>query len=520
MCAPSDQAADIIALRLQPHFALGLLLRMNHYSRTFAEVPRPLLSLCYVKDDLFSVPPFPRLMGYRVIVMTCRDADLLVQARVTNRDLISLQRNLAKSINPPSDRENSLTASLPLHWGALFLDEAGQATEPDTLIPLTVVAPPLASSTRPIFVLAGDQHQLGPRVVSDSTKLGISFFERIFDSEFYASHPLARGNGPAFRESHVPLFYPPFINLHRNYRSHSAILSISSKLFYNHTLLPEAQDVDSLKEWSGWRGRGWPVLFIPNGGADYCKDLTAVQGTGGGWFNPREAQIAAARAIDLVKSEFLYQQDICIMAPFGAQIQMIRQICRQAGFPGVNVGPDKAFQGLEFKCVIICTTRSSWKFIPDDIKRGMGMIGQKRKFNVAVTRAQQGLIVIGNPFVLEKDPVWKEFLYYCSRNGLMEQEMRGYEAKTDGAGRGEWVPKKEDDPGVIPGYESDILFQEEMAELSITEQRMGRVLGGRRQEDEMWIAGHAAEQEQNLSRSGELLGKRESKKGGKGKKGR
>lgn len=96
LCAPSNPAADTLALRLKGHFQPRELLRLNHFSRTFAEVPRELLPYCHVENDIFNLPPIDKLMAYRIVVTTCQAADLLVRARVTNRDLYLLHNEMAK----------------------------------------------------------------------------------------------------------------------------------------------------------------------------------------------------------------------------------------------------------------------------------------------------------------------------------------------------------------------------------------------------------------------------------------
>ena len=51
-----------------------------------------------------------------------------------------------------------------------------------------------------------------------------------------------------------------------------------------------------------------------------------------------------------------------------------------------------------------------------------GIIFESKRFNVAMTRAKQGLIVIGNPWILQKDPSWVAFLSFCWRNGAVEHD--------------------------------------------------------------------------------------------------
>lgn len=420
LCAPSNQAADTLAERLRETFDPKSMLRLNDSSRTFAEVPQTLLAYCYLDGDIFNLPPLTVLMKYQVVITTCQDADILVQARVTNRDLSTLQQDMTAALNPFHLQQGQLSSSYPLHWAALILDEAAQATEPEVLIPLSVVSPPNSykHTQEPIFVMAGDEHQLNPRIYDRSTALHISLFERLSKTTLYYSHPLARKN--MSRSSQYPMLRPPFANLIRNYRSHPAILALPSSLFYANTLVPEADQVIDLLPWSKWRGRKWPVLFACNNGMDDCEDVRSV---GGGWYNYTEAAKAIAFANSLLDSGVIStQSDICIMSPFPSQVRLLRERARSSKLWGLDIGPMEAFQGLESRFVIICTTRARKRFLKTDEARGVGIVHDEKKFNVAITRAKQGLIVIGNPLVLETSSCWLAFMKFCWRNSLWQRE--------------------------------------------------------------------------------------------------
>ncbi|KAL8927036.1 MAG: hypothetical protein Q9208_002581 [Pyrenodesmia sp. 3 TL-2023] len=421
VCAPSDSAADTLALRLQGHFEPKVMFRLNDFSRTFAEVPEELLPYCYVQDDIFNLPPLPELMACKIVISTCRTADILVQARVTNSDLVTLENTTADILHPQLASKRHKERINHLHWSALVVDEAAQATEPEILIPISVVSPPTScdSEPNPIFVMAGDQHQLGPRIYNRETTLSISLFERQSNRSMYASHPLSRRSQNKMNPQ-APMLRPAFANLVRNYRSHPAILAVPSALFYANTLIPEASDTDELESWPGWRGRGWPVLFVCNGGIDDCEDIQIV---GGGWYNIREAKKALSFAKNILASGHIEEQsEICIMSPFRSQVNVLRQMARKAGFWGLNIGPMDAFQGLESRFVILCTTRTRTRFLDEDAVKGAGVVNEPKKFNVAVTRAKHGLVVLGNPWVLEKDPHWSAFMRFCWRNGLWQKE--------------------------------------------------------------------------------------------------
>jgi helicase MOV-10 len=424
ICAPSEAAADTLALRLKQYLSNSQLLRLNRPGRADNEVARELTQYCYLTNDMFSLPPIKILMSYDVVVTSCQDAGILLEARLTNNDLWHIEKNMFETFHPKDE------AQIPsLHWGALLVDEAAQATETDLAAVISVTYPPSAypiALPQPIFVMAGDEHQLGPRTASRDPEYSTSLFARLFSRPLYATHPLSRSHTkpsagpPVLKKSMLPIISPPFTNLIRNYRSHPSILSIPSSLFYNDTLIPEAGKPSTrLQASSLWRGRKWPVLFIPHTAPD------EIECDGGGWYNFSEAQLACSLAQTLVAKSAVQQADICIMSPFAAQVKLLRSTIRGRMFGGgsglwdVNIGPLEAFQGLEKRVVIICTTRTRSRFLVEDERRGIGIVYQPRKMNVALTRAKEGLVVIGNPEILMQDPHWRDWLAFCWRNGLV-----------------------------------------------------------------------------------------------------
>jgi len=475
VCAPSDPAADTLATRLSVHLNPKSLFRLNGWTRSFAEVPGNLLPYSKIENSLFSLPDFETMMSYEIVVTTCRDADMLVQARLTNEALICQAKTSLSAIAPKLS--DSIVSTQLIHWTALLLDEAAQATEPEALIPLSVVDPASslvaagAESTEwshpaPQFVMAGDEYQLGPRLsLKSASPLSTSLFARLFARPLYSSHPLSRANGSKpLTSAMLPIMRPMFTNLIRNYRSHPAILTVPSVLFYADTLVAECTTLsEAVRTWPGWQatrnyaedvGSGnsacWPVLFINNSGSDALESILAGNGTGaGGLFNASEA----ATALRVVKSLLCHMppllaehaeggfpealspiqpREIVVMTPFRAQVNYLRTTFREAGLYDVNIGPLEAFQGLESRIVVLCTTRTRLgtddqgrdRFVREDQAKGFGVIKEPKKFNVAITRAKEGLIVIGNKecLVCTGDEAWMEFLAFCERNGKPRQQ--------------------------------------------------------------------------------------------------
>ena len=104
----------------------------------------------------------------------------------------------------------------------------------------------------------------------------------------------------------------------------------------------------------------------------------------------------------------------------GGQVVLIRQYLRSKNFFDVNVGTIENYQGVEQDVIIFSLTRSNPAFVQHDIKRRMGVLGVSRykQANVALTRAENLFVMIGNPEVMWDDMLWRQWLMFCFRNGL------------------------------------------------------------------------------------------------------
>jgi helicase MOV-10 len=281
----------------------------------------------------------------------------------------------------------------------------------------------------------------------------------------------------------LPIIRPPFADLIRNYRSHPAIIATPSSLFYNDTLEPTAPHTESLLPWSGFEGRPMPVLFADNRTAD------EIERDGGGWYNLGEVDVAINFAVSFLRENLVRQEEICIMSPFSAQVRALRLRARRPDLrlSNINIGPLEAFQGLESRLVILCTTRTRDRFIDQDLAKGLGVIHEPRRFIVALTRAKEGLIVIGHPGILSQDENWASFMAFCRRNGAWF-----------GTGPDDWhTPHSRKIK--MSRLEKQIQFRSRVEEDIVNgdqglSKRMRRLGLMRSEEDEQWEAGVDAEE--------------------------
>lgn len=112
------------------------------------------------------------------------------------------------------------------HFTHVIIDEAGQAVEPQTLIPVT-----LLSKEKCQLVLAGDPKQLGASSVSHfgrESKFDVSMIERLLTNNLC----YAQSHGPQQNE-----YDARFVTqLKINYRSLPSVLNLCNELFYNSEL--------------------------------------------------------------------------------------------------------------------------------------------------------------------------------------------------------------------------------------------------------------------------------------------
>jgi len=154
------------------------------------------------------------------------------------------------------------------------------------------------------------------------------------------------------------------------------------------------------------------------------------------------------------------------MSPFREQVKRIRKGLRDIGenLWTVNVGPVEAFQGAEHRIVILCTTRSREQFLEQDVKKGYGIIYERKRLTVATTRAKEGMIYIGNPFILQRDPAWKAILGFCYRHGLMKDvSFSGPSSSSSSvASHTRWIPSESEitTPEYVGRIERALLYSE------------------------------------------------------------
>ena len=86
----------------------------------------------------------------------------------------------------------------------------------------------------------------------------------------------------------------------------------------------------------------------------------------------------------------LVPTDVLVLAPYNAQVVLLRRHLADAGLGDVRVGTVDKFQGAEAPVAIVSMTASS----VDDIPRGIPFLLNRNRLNVAISRAQYAAVIV------------------------------------------------------------------------------------------------------------------------------
>jgi len=129
-----------------------------------------------------------------------------------------------------------------------------------------------------------------------------------------------------------------------------------------------------------------------------------VQHYGNSTSSPEEAE----RVVDLVKEHLgrpwtdaalgrtadpLRPSDVIVVAPYNAQVDLLRAALDDAGLNETPVGTVDKFQGQEAVIAIVSLTASS----ADDVPRGIGFLLLRNRLNVAISRAKWAAYLVHSP---------------------------------------------------------------------------------------------------------------------------
>jgi superfamily I DNA and/or RNA helicase len=163
-------------------------------------------------------------------------------------------------------------------------------------------------------------------------------------------------------------------------------------------------DVNKAVSWLSYDGKLKADSSTAMRRAPGCKPgltITPVSHSFNSTSSTEEATAVLSRLWHLTGSPGqLQQEDILVVSPYNAQVDLLRALLDDAGFTHVEVGTVDKFQGREAKLVLVSLAASS----AEDAPRGLEFLLDRNRLNVAISRAQVACEI----FVSSK-LVWAQF---------------------------------------------------------------------------------------------------------------
>lgn len=305
-------------------------------------------------------------------------------------DSLALHR-LAAHADDPDEEEKRLFAEAQVvcctcvtarvrqmkqRFRTVLVDELTQASEPETMIPITKGAKQV--------ILIGDHKQLGP-VVTNRAALKAGLLQLLFE------RLVALG--------HVP------VRLEVQYRMHPALAEFSNIAFYEGSL----QNGVSAAQRNGktsipWPARNVPTMFWDTQGREEIGDY------GVSTLNQTEA-VNVGQIVERLRADGVAADEIGVVTPYRAQSMYIERFLEMRNL-SVEVASVDGFQGREKEYIVFSCVRLN----PD---RSLGFLWDPRRLNVAITRAKLGLVIIGNARTVSSNQLWRRLLVHYRERGCL-----------------------------------------------------------------------------------------------------
>jgi DNA replication ATP-dependent helicase Dna2 len=313
---------------------------------------------------------------------------------------------------PPSSSTTPGTSS-PLQFDVAIIDEASQITIPALLGTLRLAKR---------FILVGDEKQLPPLVLSKEAAA-----QGLADSLF--SH-LKRLDNDHVEEQGTKS--SACVSLRLQYRMNRWISHFASKVFYEDTLAAAPAIARRVLEFQpSWNliteespvitqaiRPAYPMVFL---------DVHARDAHIGPKSSNAEARAVRALVQGLL-ARGIAQEDIGIIAPYRAQVANIRRHLFSDDVPGewhgiasdtpMSIDTVDRFQGGERMIIIMSFATSQTPTLESHLRE---FLTNPTRLNVALTRAQRKLIIVGSAQALEPLPYFQRLLSYCkSMNTVLQ----------------------------------------------------------------------------------------------------
>ncbi|XP_025013172.1 probable helicase MAGATAMA 3 isoform X2 [Ricinus communis] len=263
-------------------------------------------------------------------------------------------------------------------FDVVIIDEAAQAVEPATLVPL-------ANGCKQVF-LVGDPKQLPATVISPiAEKFGYktSLFERLQRAGY------------------------PVNMLKMQYRMHPQDA--------------EKMDEKTKRDWHEYRCFG-PFCFF-----DIHEGKESQPSGSGSWVNNDEVDFVLHMYHKLVTMhpKLRSSSQFAIISPYRNQVKLLqdrfRDMFGQESEQFVDIQTVDGFQGREKDVAIFSCVRANKD-------RGIGFVSDSRRMNVGITRAKSTVLVVGSASTLKSDESWKRLVESAEQRGVLFKVDKPYDS--------------------------------------------------------------------------------------------
>ncbi|XP_077163124.1 putative helicase senataxin isoform X2 [Paroedura picta] len=270
----------------------------------------------------------------------------------------------------------------------VIVDEAGQACEVESLIPLIHGCRKL--------VLVGDPKQLPPTVISVKAQ------DYRYDQSLMGR--LCQNLEEQVQQRQIEAL--PVLQLTMQYRMHPDICLFPSNYIYGRTLKTDRQTEETRCS-SKWPFQSYLLFDVRDGQEQRESDSFA---------NPQEVKLV----IELMKlmkqkNKQIGFHQIGIITPYNAQKRRIlKELDKTFGDNrAVAVDTVDGFQGREKECIIVTCVRAN------STQGSIGFLKSLQRLNVTITRAKYSLFILGQLKTLMENRDWNELIQDAQRRGTI-----------------------------------------------------------------------------------------------------
>ena len=277
------------------------------------------------------------------------------------------------------------------YFDVVLVDEAGQMTTPASLAPLLLGG---------VFVLVGDPHQLPPLVQSKEAErlgLGVSLLQRL--SEAHGDISVVELRTQYRMADELAKF--------SNVLSYSGKLRAATAEVANRTLIAPVPAPTDFPEWL--RVATDPmrrVVFLDTSSVG----AAAFEREGAKPDNEYERGIVT-RVLRGLRARGAAPTDCAVLSPYNAQVDaMARDLASSDDLQEVEALTIDRAQGRDVECVVISFVRANER------RETGGLLSNRRRLNVALTRARSKLIIVGNAETLKGSHEMQQVMGICTAN--------------------------------------------------------------------------------------------------------